>query len=155
MRAPTPATPWAVELSLLIVRVVVGTIMFLHGAQKTFGWFEGPGLLKLGEMFAEMGVPKVIAYLTAIGECFGGAGIIVGFLCRFSAASNIVIMLGAIWTLHGANGFFADVGGFEYNLALIGLLIPPLLLGPGRISIGRFLPLPKAAGEDRPIAWLE
>jgi hypothetical protein len=45
--------------------------------------------------------------------------------------------------------------GFEYNLALIGLLLPVLLLGPGRYSVGRFLPLPKQAGTDRPVTALE
>jgi len=29
---------------LLLVRVVIGTTMFAHGAQKLFGWFGGPGL---------------------------------------------------------------------------------------------------------------
>jgi uncharacterized membrane protein YphA (DoxX/SURF4 family) len=33
--------------------------------------------------------------------------------------------------------------GYEYNLALIGLLAPIVLLGPGKFSIGKFLPLPK------------
>jgi uncharacterized membrane protein YphA (DoxX/SURF4 family) len=32
-----------------------------------------------------------IAYPVAVGECFGGLGLVVGFLCRFSAASLIVL----------------------------------------------------------------
>ena len=96
-----------------------------------------------------------IGYLVAIGEFFGGLGLIVGFLCRFSAASLIVIMIGAIATVHGKNGFFMSAGGYEYNLALIGLLAPILLAGPGRFSLGRHLPLPKSSKTGRPMAILE
>ena len=85
----------ALDVSLLIIRVVVGVIFFAHGAQKLFGMFGGPGLSKIVELMGPIG------YLVAIGECLGGAGIVVGFLSRFSAASNIVIMLGAIAMVHG------------------------------------------------------
>jgi uncharacterized membrane protein YphA (DoxX/SURF4 family) len=53
------------------------------------------------------------------------------------------------------SAFFQSAGGFEYNVALIGLFLPTLLAGPGRYSIGRILQLPKAAGSDRPILPLE
>jgi putative oxidoreductase len=141
----------AVDLSLLIVRVIVGVIFFVHGAQKVFGVFGGKGLV---ETVRQMNLGPT-GYLVSIGECFGGLGLIVGFLTRFSAASNILIMLGAIAIVHGKNGFLLSNGGYEYNLALIGLLVPILLAGPGAYSIGRFLPLPKSPGTDRPIAILE
>jgi putative oxidoreductase len=96
-----------------------------------------------------------LGYPVTIGEFFGGLGLVVGFLCRFSAASLIVIMIGAIVMVHGKNGFFQSAGGYEYNLALIGLLAPILIAGPGRFAIGRFLPLPKAVQTGRPIKVLE
>jgi putative oxidoreductase len=141
----------------LIIRLVVGVIFAVHGAQKMWGWFDGPGLSAMMEMMGFLGL------LVSIGEFFGGCGLIVGFLTRFSAASLIVIMLGAIFMVHGQNGFFLGSGpdstlqeaGFEYNLALIGLLAPILLAGPGRFQIGRLLPLPKAKGSDRPVLPLE
>jgi putative oxidoreductase len=139
----------AVDLALLVVRVMVGVIFAAHGAQKLFGAFGGPGLSKVVEGMGPLGYP------VTIGEFFGGLGLIVGFLSRFSAASLIVIMIGAIGMVHGKNGFFLSDGGFEYNLALIGLLAPILIAGPGRFAIGRFLPLPKAARTGRPIVVLE
>lgn len=129
-----------VDLALLTVRIVAGVIFMAHGAQKLFGAFGGPGLEAVVQMMGPMG------YLVTIGEFFGGLGLIVGFLSRFSAASLIVIMLGAIGLVHGQNGFFlGEKAGFEYNLALIGLLAPVVLAGPGRFAIGRLLPLPKRA----------
>ena len=97
----------------------------------------------------------LIGYPITIGEFFGGLGLIVGFLTRFSAASLIVVMLGAIATVHGRNGFFMQGGGFEYNLALIGLLVPTLVAGPGCCAVGRFLPLPKSARTGRVVPVIE
>jgi putative oxidoreductase len=139
----------AVDMSLLVLRVIVGVIFAAHGAQKLLGAFDGPGLAGVVEKMGPLGYP------VTIGEFFGGLGLIVGLLTRFSAASLIVIMIGAIAMVHGQNGFFSSDGGFEYNLALIGLLVPILLVGPGRFAIGRFLPLPKSSGTSRPVVFLE
>jgi putative oxidoreductase len=141
----------AVDWALLVARVAVGIIFAAHGSQKMFGTFGGPGLAEIAKMMGPIG------YLVSIGEFFGGLGIAVGFLSRFSAASIIVIMLGAIAMVHGKNGFFIAPPkiGFEYNLALIGLLASILIAGPGRLSIGRFLPLPGVKETGRPIPPLE
>jgi putative oxidoreductase len=140
----------AVDLSLLVLRIVVGVIFVAHGGQKLFGLWGGDGL--------EASVAKLgggtVAYLVVIGEFFGGLGLIVGFLARFSSASLIVIMIGAIVKVHGANGFFASGGGYEYNLALIGLLVPIFLCGPGRFSIGRLF-MPKSQRTGRPLILVE
>src|SRR3977135_3897015 len=151
----------AVDIALLVVRVVAGVIFAAHGAQKLFGAFGGPGLAAMVQPPPDgMGL---LGYPVTIGEFFGGLGLIVGFLCRFSAASLIVIMLGAIGLVHGQHGFFLGHGpsdtlatsGFEYNLALIGLLAPILISGPGSLAVGRMLPLPESARTGRPIIILE
>lgn len=142
----------AVDVSLLVLRVIVGVIFAAHGAQKLFGAFGGQGL---AAMVADppngMGP---LGYPVTIGEFFGGLGLIFGFLSRFSAASLVVIMIGAIAMVHGKNGFFQSAGGFEYNLALIGLLLPIFLCGPGKFSIGRLF-LPHSARTGRPVVVLE
>jgi len=101
-----------------------------------FGVLGGPGLAKMAEMMGPLG------YLVSIGEFFGGLGLVVGFLTRFSAASLVVIMIGAIAMVHGKNGFFLPQG-FEYNFTLIGLMLPTLIAGPGRYAMGRLLPTAK------------
>jgi putative oxidoreductase len=156
---PTPAVDrTAVDVSLLIIRLAVGGIFMMHGSQKMFGAFGGPGLKAIVEMFG--GGP--LGYLVSIGEFFGGVGLVFGFLSRFSAASLIVIMSGAIVMVHGKNGFFLGKGpdsllkdaGFEYCIALIGLLLPILICGPGRLSIGQLF-LPKSSRTGKPIIVLE
>src|SRR5205809_4299691 len=39
----------------LLLRVVVGGTKFLHGAQKLFGWFGGPGLRGTGGFLGSVG----------------------------------------------------------------------------------------------------
>ncbi len=135
----------AVDLALLIARVIVGAVFMAHGAQKLFGAFGGPGLS------AFVGMMGPVGYLVAIGEFFGGLGIVAGFLSRFSAAAIIVIMLGAIGMVHGKVGFFMNwMGnqggeGFEYHLLAIGILLVILIAGPGRYAVARSLPLPRFA----------
>jgi len=141
----TSALDWA----LLIARVIVGIIFMAHGAQKVFGAFGGSGLAAVVEGMGPIG------YLVAIGEFFGGLGLVVGFLSRFSAAANIVIMLGAIFKVHGKNGFFSSDGGFEYNLALIGLLVPTLLVGPGAYALSRLLFPSKNGHPNQAVPYLE
>jgi putative oxidoreductase len=133
--------------------VIAASIFMAHGAQKLFGAFGGPGL----EMIMSTQGPGgggIIGLLVAIGEFFGGLGILVGVLPRFSAAANIAIMLGAILLVHGKNGLFGANGGFEFNLALIGLLLPILALGPGRFAASQFVALPsvKTRGSGAPAA---
>lgn len=146
-----PVVDWA----LLIARVVVGAVFTVHGAQKLFGAFGGPGLSAVVQMMGPLG------YLVTVGEFFGGLGILLGFLSRFSAASIIVIMLGAIGMAHAQFGFFMNWTGkqpgegYEYHLLAIALLAVILLAGPGRLAIGRFLPLPRRANSRQLVPVLE
>ncbi len=139
-----------VNVSLLFIRIVVGVIFMAHGSQKMFGAFDGMGMAKTVEMLGG----GVLPYLVMVGEFFGGIGLVFGFLSRFAAASLIVIMIGAVVKVHWQNGFFLDKHGFEYNLALIGLLLPIFICGPGRFSIGQFF-LPKSSRTGRPVVILE
>jgi putative oxidoreductase len=145
----------AVDWALLVARIVVGAVFMAHGAQKLFGAFGGPGLSAIVQMMGPLG------YLVTIGEFFGGLGLIFGFLSRFSAASIILIMLGAIGMVHSQFGFFMNWTGkqagegFEYHLLVIGTLLPILIAGPGRFAVGRYLPLPKIARTDRVVTVLE
>src|SRR5437764_15396994 len=120
----------AIDSALLVARVVVGSIFMVHGAQKLFGAFGGPGLSAVVQMMGPLG------YLVTVGEFFGGLGLVVGFLTRFSAASIILIMLGAIGMVDIDFGFFMNWTGhqagegFEYHLLAIGLVLVILVAGP-------------------------
>jgi putative oxidoreductase len=155
MVAETRVSSSSVDVALLIARIIVGAVFMAHGSQKLFGAFGGPGLSAVVQMMGPLG------YLVTVGEFFGGLGIVLGFLSRFSAASIALIMLGAIAMVHSKFGLFMNwMGnqpgeGIEYHLLAIAVLLTIVIIGPGHFSIGRFLPLPKRRGDDRPIAVLE
>jgi len=128
-----PAVSWA----LLIARVALGVIFMAHGSQKLFGAFGGHGLTATVKFMGPL------AYFVIAAEFFGGLGLLLGFLSRFSAFWLAAEMVGAIITVHGKNGFFLGPKlGYEYNLSLIGLCLVVLLAGPGRFAATRLLPLP-------------
>ncbi|TKB69313.1 MAG: DoxX family protein [Nitrospira sp.] len=143
----------------LILRVGLGVVLFAHGAQKLFGWFGGNGFDgTMGFFTQNMGLPWLVAFLVIIGESFGSLGLIAGFFTRFTAASFIVIMIGAIATVHWPQGFFMNwVGqqqgeGFEYHLLVIAMSAALVLVGGGKWAldgvIARWLERGEGASEQ-------
>jgi len=130
------------NFSYWVPRVILGCVMFPHGAQKLFGWFGGFGFTNSMTYFTQTtGLPWIIAFLIIMGESLGSLGLIVGFFTRLSALGLICIMVGAIITVHIPNGFFMNwfgkqAGeGFEYHLLVIGMSIPLLVSGGGKYSV--------------------
>src|SRR5919204_4103768 len=125
---------------LLLLRVVVGGTMAAHGAQKLFGWFDGPGLEGVKRMLANFGfrVPSLLALGLALTEC-AGTLFALGLLTPFAALGIVVVMLNAIALVHFKNGFWAGKGGYEFNLVLLTVAVAVAATGPGRFSIDRAL----------------
>lgn len=140
------------SLGLFLSRVVLGVVMFAHGAQKLFGWFGGPGYAATLESFtAGMGIPAVMAVLVMLAETLGGLGLVLGAFARIAAAGIIAVMLGAVFLVHLPNGFFMNWGGtgagegFEYHLLALALAGGVLIEGAGAYSVDRLFA--RALGE--------
>jgi len=130
----------------LILRLTLGLVMFPHGTQKLLGWYGGFGFSgTMGFLTETMHLPWLIAFLVIIGESFGSVALLLGLLTRFTAASFIVIMLGAITTSHLQNGFFINWfdkqqgEGYEYHLLVIGIGLALLMTGAGKWSVDRLI----------------
>jgi putative oxidoreductase len=115
-----------------LLRIVLGVCFTLHGLQKVFGLFGGTGLEAWIQTYGTVGIgPDWLGYLVAGGELLGGIALILGTLHRAAAFTIAVIMAGAIWTVHGKNGYFLKNNGFEYPLALLAMAIAVMQIGPG------------------------
>jgi len=123
------------NLALLVIRLAPGIVFFVHGAQKTLGWFGGHGLQGTGQGMTKMGMPQIVPYLVSLGELAAGLGLIVGLLTRIAAAGMFIEMLGAVLIVHLKSGFFAEHRGFEYPLTLCLVCFGILLMGPGAYSL--------------------
>ena len=63
-----------------IIRIVLGLILFPHGAQKMLGWFGGYGFSgTMGFLTGTAGLPWIIAFLVIAIEFFGAIALIFGF----------------------------------------------------------------------------
>ncbi len=118
---------------VLLLRLVLGLVFFMHGAQKVLGWYGGGGLDGTVNFMGSMGVPPILAYVSSFWEFLGGIGLILGFLTRIWSAGLAINMLVAIILVH--SGFFVSEGGIEFALTLMVIAIAIFLMGPGRYSV--------------------
>ena len=139
------------RLSLLVLRLLLGVVMFPHGAQKVLGWFGGQGLDATIQGFTtHMGIPLVFAWLAVAAEFLGSLGLIAGLLTRVAAFGIGVVMVVAVLMVHLANGFFMNWAGnqkgegIEYHLLALAAALALMIEGGGKASLDRAL----TAGRD-------
>ena len=129
------------KLGLTWLRLIVGALFFGHGTQKLFGWFGGHGIEGTAGFFETIGLTPGRKHATAAGAAEAGGGVLValGFLTPAAAASLIGVMSTAIRKVHGKNGPWVTDGGYEYNLALIAIMVALADVGPGDLSLDHAL----------------
>lgn len=125
----------------LVARLVLGLVMFPHGAQKVFGWFGGHGFAGTIQFFTgTLHIPALFAFLAIAAEFAGALGLVAGLLSRVAAFGVASVMVVAI-SMHTANGFFMNWAGnqkgegFEYHLLAIGLALVVMIQGAGKASL--------------------
>lgn len=136
-------TPALATTAQTLLRVVIGFLFAAHGWQKYFQ-FTLDGTTAA---FGQMGVPAagLVAPVVATLEIAGGIALVLGVLTRLFAVLLTVNMLGALVLVHAPAGVFVEAGGFELVLALAAGAAAIALLGPGRLSVDRFIPVRIAA----------
>jgi len=124
---------------ILLLRVVLGLTMAAHGAQKAFGWWDGPGLQGvrgwLGSMRFRGGWLPVILLVAA--ELGGGSLLALGLFVPFAALAVSGVMVVAIALVHWQKGFFNTAGGFEFNLLIAAAAVALAATGGARFSLDR------------------
>lgn len=135
--------PYLERWALLILRLFLGFVFMMHGAQKLFGAFGGSGVKGLAAYFAKLGLePSLpLAWVVTITEFFGGICIILGLLTRFWAAGLVIDMTVAVLKVHIPNGFFWGRGGFEFPLTLAVIALVVVLAGPSMMAVDRAIGL--------------
>jgi putative oxidoreductase len=129
------------KLGLTLLRTIVGALFFGHGTQKLFGWFGGHGIEGTAGAFESLGLRPGRKHATAAGAAEAGGGVLLalGFLTPAAAAALIGVMSTAISKVHAKNGPWATDGGYEYNLALIAIMVALADVGPGDVSFDHAL----------------
>ena len=127
-------TPYLV----LLLRVVVGVTMILHGLPKlknpkqAIQWTNG------------LGVPAIATYLAIILEFFGGIALVIGFLVPIVAFFFVLEMIGTTLLKRlkmKAPYLQTAPGAYEIDVTYLLLALALLVLGAGALSIDAIIGL--------------
>ncbi len=118
-------------LALTLLRVFVGIVFVVHGAQKL------DDIAGVTAGFAKAGIPapEAATYLAILGELFGGLGLLLGALTPLAAMGPVLVMASAIYFVHRDNGMFNQNHGWEWPLTLLLVCLYFAAHGPGPISV--------------------
>jgi putative oxidoreductase len=119
------------SISLLLLRLVLA-----------YG-FYGPAINKLGNFdsivmwFDDLHLPYpwIQAFLAATTESLGVIALALGLSTRFFAFALMIVMLVAIFLVHGLQTFEAAKNGFEIPLYYFLMLSVLMTFGPGKYSM--------------------
>ncbi|MBF8192782.1 DoxX family protein [Nonomuraea sp. K274] len=130
-------------VALLLARVAIGVIFFVHGYQK----FVTMGLAGTVEFFESAGIPLagVAAPAVAVLEVAGGLALVLGAALPVVSTLLAIDMIGAIVFVHGASGFSAGEGGYEFVLALAAGSLAVGFSGGGALALDGLLARRRAA----------
>jgi putative oxidoreductase len=132
--------------ALLGTRLVLGGYLAVHGAQKLFGAFGGPGLDQAGAGFHRIGLRpgRHMAMAAGITELGGGVLTAAGIADPAGPLAIMGTMVVAA-TTHRAKGPLSSRGGFELPLTNLAAAATLATVGPGKFRLGPALPRPLAA----------
>ena len=122
------------DLAVLLIRLVVGGTMIVHGYNHLWG---GGGIAGTTRWFASLGMrpARLHATLSGVGEVGSGAALLIGLCTPLAAAFVVGTMVVAGVTAHRRNGFFVFKDGYEYVLMIAVVCAAIGLTGPGTISV--------------------
>ncbi len=126
----------ALSSVILILRVVIGIAMILHGwkkIQNPFGWMPAE---------ASMQIPAVFQFLAAFSEFGGGIALILGLLNPLTNFGIGITMLTAVYFHMIVLGDpFVSLKGGSYEMALVYFACNLLLFaaGPGKFSLDKLI----------------
>ena len=127
--------------ALLIVRLVVGTLVAGHGAQKLFGWFGGGGLHGTTTFLTGIGLrpARFWAVVAGVTELGSGTLTVLGLLYPLAPVGILAAMTVAIATVHRGKPIWADQGGAELPLTNAAVAAALILAGPGSFGLDETL----------------
>ena len=127
---------------LLIIRLLLGSVLLAHSAQKTMGWLQGPGLDASSKIFEGLGhrPGRVMVTIAACCELVAAVSLLLGLATPVGVAmaSGTLLVAGLSQTARAGKVWNA-LGGGEYPLALAVLALALGFTGPGAWAIDRAL----------------
>ena len=123
------------DLGLFVLRVGLGAAFIVHGLQKVFGLFGGPGIDGFAKFLESSGFreARILSWVTGITELGGGILLVFGLFTPLAAAGILGVMANAIVVKWGG-GFFG-APGVEQESSFAVMAFALLFTGPGRAAL--------------------
>lgn len=149
-------------IGLLSLRILLGWDFFESGLEKFHGdnWFAD-----IQERFPfpfSLVPPEISWQMSTWFELVGGVALVLGIATRFFSVSLIVLTIVAIASVHWPDSWgtlselyqgygFTDkgFGNFKLPVLFLGMLLPLIFAGPGRLSFDYWARRRFAAGEGK------
>lgn len=112
--------------ALLLVRLVVGIALIMHG----WGKIQSP----MSWMGPDAPVPGVLQLLAAVSEFGGGIALVLGLLTSLAMLGVAITMAVAVYT-HAVVKGDPFVGGYELAAVYMIIAVMFILIGPGKFSL--------------------
>lgn len=121
------------DWALAALRLGVGAVFLIHGAQKRAMWKLQPSPQMPATLLSLL---KVLS----IAEPLGALAVLTGLLTQLAAGGLCLVMLGAIRlkTAQMHKGFSGD-GGWEFEFILLVAAFALVIAGAGRFALDRLL----------------
>ena len=125
------------HIGLFLIQVVVGGLVFGHGAQKLLGWFGGFGIEGTAGYMESVGLRhgRLMAASAGIVEITGGLSVATGLFLPLGAALVGSAMLVAARTDHRGKGLWIWNYGSEHVLTNAAVVVGLAIAGPARWSL--------------------
>jgi putative oxidoreductase len=129
------------DSATLLVRLVQGSLLAGHGAQKLFGHFGGPGMEGTSGFMEMLGLRpgRPWAFLAGLCEFGGGVLTALGLLNPLGPIGVIASMSMATAKAHWGKPIWVTEGGAELPVTNTAISAALLLTGPGKYSLDRAL----------------
>jgi putative oxidoreductase len=129
-----------------MIRMLLGTVLWAHGAQKLLGLFGGYGFGGTMQFFTTVaGLPWIVGLMVIIIEFFGSLSLVLGLATRLWSLFMVFLLTGIVFTAHIRNGFFMnwfgnqEGEGYEYFILAIGMAASLVITGSGALSLDQWL----------------
>jgi putative oxidoreductase len=127
------------DLGLLVLRLGVGAVLIVHGLQKAFGLWGGPGLGGFKTSLSDLGYSHadLLTFGAAGTQLAAGVLLVLGLFSPLACAAALAYLtnglLAVVTAQHASGGIaFFLPSGIEYQVMLIVAVSAITLAGPGR-----------------------
>ena len=122
------------DIAYFIVRVTVGLMLLPHGWTKF-----GTGVAGVSGYFARLHLEPALLFtiISMFNETIGGVLIAIGLFTRPVAALIVIEFLTLLFVVHIPRGYGVGLGGAEFPLMWLLILIAVMLRGGGPYSVDR------------------